>query len=193
MPTIPSNEPVELRAGDTWKWSRTDRVADYPSPTWTLKYRFKNQSGGFEVVATADGAGGFNVSVDKATTGAIAAGTYAWQGEVDNGTERYTLERGGVLKVVADFFAGTAAAALDQRTHARKALESIEVALESFAANPLMKSYAIGARTFLRADIPDLLLLRDRYRAEVKNEEAMAAIADGQPNPRIVRTRFAGA
>jgi hypothetical protein len=190
MPTIPSNEPVELRAGDTWKWSRTDKVADYPSPTWTLKYRFKNQSGGFEIVATADGAGGFNVSVDKATTAALAAGTYAWQAEVDNGTERYTLELGGVLKVVADFFTGTASAALDQRTHARKMLEAIETALESFGANPVMKSYTIGTRTYMRAEIPDLLVLRDRYRAEVQNEEARAALADGQPNPRIVRMRF---
>jgi len=42
--TIPSDEPARLRAGDTWKWTRT--LGDYPAGTWTLKYRFKNAAGG---------------------------------------------------------------------------------------------------------------------------------------------------
>lgn len=190
MPDIPSNEPTELRAGDTWKWNRTDKVSDYPSPTWTLTYRFKNQSGGFEIVATADGSGGFSVSVPKATTAAIAAGDYAWQAEVDNGTERYTLERGGNLKVLPDFFAGSAATALDARSHARKMLQAIETALEAFAASPTMKSYTIGTRSYTRAEIPDLLKLRQHYKTDVAAEEAAAALENGNGLGRKIQVRF---
>lgn len=188
MPEIPTNEPLELRAGDTWKWKRTDQVADYPSPTWTLTYRFKNKDGGFEIVATADGSSGFSVSVPKATTAAIAAGTYAWQAEVDNGTERYTLERGGVLKVIADFFAGTAAAALDQRSHERKLLEQVQAAM--LALNTGVKSYAIGTRQMTFRDMPELIAEESRLKWLVANEEARAKIADGRPNPRDIRIRF---
>ena len=189
MPDIPSNEPLELRAGDTWKWNRTDKVSDYPSPAWTLKYRFKNQAGGFEITATADGSGGFSVSVDKTTTGAIAAGVYQWQAEVDNGTERYTLERGGYLTVVADFFSGTAGAAFDSRTHARKVLESIEAVIEGRASKD-QEEYQIAGRMLKRTPIPDLLKLRQTYQAEVAGQEAAAKLADGLGGARKVQVRF---
>jgi lambda family phage portal protein len=42
----------------------------------------------------------------------------------------------------------------------------------------------------MRADIPDLLVLRDRYRHDVASESAAADIAAGQPNPRNVGIRF---
>lgn len=190
MPDIATNEPTELRAGDTWKWNRTDKVSSYPSPTWTLTYRFKNQSGGFEIVATADGAGGFSVSVPKATTAAIGAGVYAWQGEVDNGTERYTLERGGTLKVVADFFSGSAGTALDQRSHARKMLAQIEAALEAFSTNATVKAYTIGTRSLTRADMPEILQMRQFYINELAGEDAAAALADGTGISRKIQVRF---
>lgn len=189
MPDIPSNEPTELRAGDTWKWNRADMASAYPSPTWTLTYRFKNQNGGFEIVATADGAGGFSVSVPKATTGAIAAGDYAWQGEVDNGTERYTLERGGNLKVVADFFSGSAATAMDQRSHARKVLQAIEAVIEGRASKD-QEEYTIGGRSLKRTPIPELLQLRQTYRSEVAGEEAAAALENGTGIGRKIQVRF---
>jgi hypothetical protein len=69
-------------------------------------------------------------------------------------------------------------------------LESIETALESFAGNPVMKSYTIGLRQYMRADIPDLLVLRDRYRNEVANEDAAAKVAAGLDNPRNIGLRF---
>lgn len=50
--TIPDREPAQLRCGDTWRWTRS--LADYPATTWTLKYRYKTASTGFEIVATAD-------------------------------------------------------------------------------------------------------------------------------------------
>lgn len=190
MPDIPTNEPTELRAGDTWKWNRTDKVSDYPSPTWTLKYRFKNPSGGFEITASADGAGGFSVSVDKATTAAYTPGVYQWQAEVDNGTERHTLERGGSLTVVADFFSGSASAAYDGRSHARKMLDLIKTALETFGANPVMKSYTIGTRTYTRAEIPDLLRLKQTYEQDVAAEDAAAALANGIGVARKIQVRL---
>jgi hypothetical protein len=101
---------------------------------------------------------------------------------------RQTLDESGPLLVKPD--PALTAQGLDSRTHARKMLASIETALEAFAANPVMKSYAIGARQYMRADIPDLLVLRDRYRNEAANEDAVARIAAGAPNPRNIGVRF---
>jgi hypothetical protein len=74
--TTPTNEPIEARAGDTWSWRRDD-LADYPAPTWVLKYRAKNAAGGFEIVAAADGAAHL-VTVPAATTAVYTAGIYDW-------------------------------------------------------------------------------------------------------------------
>ena len=68
---IPTSEPAELRAGDTWKWTKT--LADYPASAWTLKYRFKNAAGGFEIIAATAGSD-YAITVAASTTTAYAAG-----------------------------------------------------------------------------------------------------------------------
>ena len=68
---IPENEPDTLRAGDTWKWTRT--LADYPASAWTLKYRFKSAAGGFEITATASG-DSYAITVAASTSAAVVTG-----------------------------------------------------------------------------------------------------------------------
>jgi hypothetical protein len=186
MPAIPTNEPLELRAGDTWKWTRED-LSDTPAPTWTLTYRFKNAGGGFEIVATASGAN-FAVSVVKATTAAIAPGSYTWQAFVDAGGERYQVDH-GTLKVLPDYGAGVATVALDDRSHARKVLTAIEAILESRATKD-QEEYTIAGRSLKRTPIPELLILRDRYRLEVSREVVAERIANGLGDPRRIGIRF---
>lgn len=181
----PTNEPLSLRAGDTWEWRRED-LADYPAPTWVLTYRFKNEAGGFEIVAAADGAA-HAVSALAATTAGYAAGVYAWVAKVTSGAVVHTVDS-GTFEVLPNLFAGAATLANDQRSHARKMLARIEAALEAFELG--VKSYEIAGRQLTRRDTPELLVMRDKYRAEVRNEDAVQALAAGLPNPRMARVRF---
>lgn len=173
--TIPTNEPLELRAGDTWEWRRED-LDDYPAGTWTLTYRFKNAAGGFEVVASADGVD-FAVTVTAATTASYTAGTYTWAAQVVNGTTKKTVDT-GTLKVLPNLFAGSASTASDQRTHAKKVLDAIEAVIEGRASLD-QEEFQIGGRMLKRTKLSDLLMLRSRYAAEVAREQASEKLANG--------------
>ena len=184
--TIPSDEPARLRAGDTWKWTRT--LADYPAGTWTLKYRFKNAAGGFEIVATASGTD-HAVTVTAATTGAYAAGSYQWIAWVESGAEKYTVDE-GALEVEPDYRSGVATAALDDRSHARKTLAALQAWIEG--RDPAVAEYEIAGRRMKYISVKDLLMLLDRYRSEVAREDDAARLASGLPGKNKLYVRFTG-
>jgi len=182
---IPTNEPAELRAGDTWKWTRS--LADYPASAWTLKYRFKSPTAGFEITATTSG-NDYAITVTAATTAGYAAGTYTWIAWVEGGTsEKYTVDT-GIMAVDADYRSGTATAALDDRSHARKTLAAIESWIES--RNPGVAEYEIAGRRMKYIPVADLLKLRQSYKTEVSAEEAAEAIRNGLGTSRRIQFRL---
>lgn len=184
MPDIATNEPLHARAGLTWEWER-DFGTDYPAPTWTLTYYFKNAAQNFSFGAAASGTK-HKVTRTPAQTSPLVAGFYDWVAVVNDATNKYEVDKGR-LEVLADY---QVAGNRDDRTHARKMLEAIKTALEGFAASSPVKSYTIGNRTMTKADIPELLVLKSRYEAEAANEEAAEAIANGLPNPSHIRVRL---
>lgn len=163
--TVPTTEPAQLRAGDTWQWRRED-LGDYPATTWTLTYYFRNAAGYFNITAAADGSV-FEVEVAKATTAAYTAGDYDWYAAVDNGTERYQVDS-GKLELLPNF----SNAAYDGRSFARTMLDYIEAALESRAAADTLDliSTQLEARGLTR-DREGLLKLRNTFAAEVAKED----------------------
>lgn len=180
---IPTNEPSSLRAGDTWKWTRT--LADYPAGTWTLKYRFKNATSYFEIVAGTSGTDHL-VSVAAATTAAYAAGSYTWMAWVEGGSsEKYTVDT-GTLAVDPDYRASTAA--YDGRSHARKMLDAIEAWLE--ARDPAVAEYEIAGRRMKYIPVAELIKLRSRYKTELANEANADAIAKGEGLGRKIQFRI---
>lgn len=181
---IPTTEPAALRAGDTWKWTKT--LADYPASVWTLTYRFKNAAGGFEFAASASG-DDYSVTVSAATTAGFAAGTYHWQAQVVTGSEKYTVDT-GVLVVDPNLFAGTATAAFDARSHVRKMLAAIEAWLE--AKDPAVAEYEIAGRRMKYVPIAELVKLRNRYTAAVAAEDAADKLAAGIGAGRKIQFRL---
>ncbi len=181
--TIPTDEPTRLRAGDTWKWTRT--LADYPAGTWVLKYRFKNAAGGFEIVASASGTD-HAVTVAAATTGAYVAGSYQWMAWVESGSEKFTIDTGSA-EVEADYRSGTATTALDDRSHARKMVDQIETWLEAHPGGEV--EYEIAGRR-MKYDKAGLIKLLDRYKSEVAKEDDAARLAAGLPSRRKLLVRF---
>lgn len=180
--TVPTTEPAELRVGDTWAWRRED-LTDYPASTWTLTYAFRNATAYFDVTAAADG-DLFAVSVAKATTASKTAGDYDWVAFVTDGVTRTEVGR-GLCTLLPDF--GTAAAR-DGRTWARTLLDYVEAALLSKAsADQLDLVRGVLAERQLQFDVPGLVALRSRLRAEVRNEEHAERIRQGlAPRNRIL-------
>lgn len=184
MPDIPTTEPVSLRAGDTWKWTRT--LADYPAGAWALKYRFKSATSGFEITASASGTS-HAVTVAASTTTGYAAGDYTWVAWVEAGSEKFTVDQGSVT-VTPDYRADSAATALDDRSHARKMLDAIESWLES--RDPGVAEYEIAGRRMKYIQPAELIKMRNRYQSELLAETNAAKLAKGEGIGRKIQLRI---
>jgi hypothetical protein len=180
---IPTAEPLSARAGDTWRWTRA--LADYPaSDGWALSYVLINAGAKVTISASSDG-DDHAVTVAAAATANYAAGAYEWVARVSKSGEVYTVGTGRIT-VLPSLSASTA----DLRTHARKTLEAIEAVIEGRASQDVLE-YQIAGRSLKRIPVADLLMLRDRYRAEVAREDAANRVALGLPDRRRVFVRFA--
>lgn len=182
MSNIPNQEPDSLRVGDTWRWTRA--LADYPAGTWTLKYRFKNSSTGFEIVATASGTD-HDITVAAATTAAYTAGAYTWISWVESGSEKYTVDSGN-CELLPDYRSGLATVALDDRSHAVKMVAQIETWLESHGDG--VAEYEIAGRR-MKYDKAGLIKLLNQYKLRVQAEENAAKIARGEGIGRKIQFR----
>lgn len=169
----------ELIAGDTLDFETS--VPDYPkSAGWTLTYKLIPRTSGavisFNASGTAVNADDYRVQVGSTDTDDWAAGEYSWAAFVTKAGERYTVDS-GTLRIKAN---PATASTLDSRTHARKTLDSIEAVIEGRATKDQM-AYTIGGRELSRTPLKDLLMFRDRYRAEVAREDADERREAGQP------------
>lgn len=182
MADIPTTEPLELRAGDTWQWTRS--LADYPaSAGWSLAYVLINATAKISISASASG-DDHAVTIAAATTASYFSGSYDWLARVSKAGQVFTVGSGRIT-VLPSLAASTA----DLRTHARKVLEAIESVLEGRASQDVLE-YQIAGRSLRRIPVTDLLVLRDRYRAEVAREDAANRVANGLPDSRRVFVRF---
>ena len=69
------SEPTTIIAGDSVAWTKS--LADYPAPTWTLKYRLVREGKSIEIVATASGSD-HAIAVLPATSAGWLPGDYKW-------------------------------------------------------------------------------------------------------------------
>ncbi len=172
------NIAKEITAGDSLNWTET--VSAYPaSDGWTLKFVLVNGSAKIEFSTSADG-DDHAVALPATTTTQWSPGRYRYQAFVEKGEDRYTVGT-GTVDVLPDF---TSAATLDGRTHAEKVLESIEAVIEKRATKD-QESYTIKGRSLARTPLPDLIALRDKYKADVAAEKRAEKLRAGQsPAPK---------
>jgi hypothetical protein len=181
--STPTTEPALLYTGDTWAWTRT--LADYPAPTWVLKYTLINAASRINITATADG-DAHAVSVAAATTATYTAGTYTWHAFVESGTVRHTVSQGSVL-VRVGYSSGTGGA--DARSPAQVALDAALTAYATYTASRgLVNEYSIGGRSMRFRSVDEITQQIAFWRNEVNKELA----AQGQPGApsRKILTRF---
>jgi len=179
----------ELIAGDTLDF--LDSVPEYPpADGWTLKYRLVPRfttptQAPIDITATTSGAD-YRVQAAAAVTAGWKVGAYTWARWVEKaGPIRQSLGEG---QFVIKTDPAEAVQGYDGRSHARKVLDQIEAAIEAFSFG--VKQYTIGNRSMTKQDMPEIITMRDRYRAEVASEDAAAKMASGLGNPRNVGIRF---
>ena len=178
---VPTTEPAKIVAGDLLQWKRTDLGTDYANGSYTLSYKARLEGTGSTVITITAAASGddYLVSVGQSTTASYTAGDYRWQAYItrDSDSERLTIDS-GTFEVVANRSASTA----DPRSHAKTMLDKIESILEGRADGDV-SAYSINGRSLTKLDITELLMWRDRYRAdylrEVHRERALNGTATG--------------
>lgn len=169
----------KLRAGDSLHWTET--LTDFTG--WTLTYHLT----GPQVISfsATEVSSVFTVDVNSATTAGWTVGDYTWAKIATSGTEREALDN-GTLEILAD---PTTASSGDVRTHARITLDAIEAVIETRATKD-QDSYTINGRSLNRTPIPDLLLMRDRYKALVIGEERRERALRGEATSARIEVRF---
>lgn len=185
MTDIATNEPLELRAGMSWAWRREDLSADYPAPTWTLTYFFKNASANFSFAAVASGTM-FAIARTPATTSQHPPGAYDWVAVVTDGINKYQVDSGRLV-VLPDF---TGSANIDGRSHARKVLAAIEALLEGRASKDQQEFTLSSGVSLKRTPLPELLKLRQVYANAVAAEDAAERLANGLGGKAKIQVRI---
>lgn len=180
-----TTEPSRVTAGDTVVWQKS--LSDYPaSAGWVLSYTLVHATlAKITLTATASGADHL-VDVPAATTAAWAAGVYTWAAIVTRALERHTLGTGTIT--IAPNWAN--ATTLDTRSSAKKALEAVNLALESYGAKAYMQSYEIAGRKQQFQTPGDFMAFRSRLTAEVAREDNAARLAAGLSPRNKLQVRF---
>jgi hypothetical protein len=176
----------QLISGDSL--SLTDSYADYlASDGWTLKIRLTPQFVGTAIVLTAVAdVDNFLTSVGASITAAWAPGIYSYSKWVEKGTQRITVET-GATQVLAD--PATATIGADNRSHLEKTIANIEAMIEGRATKDVQE-YTIADRQLKHIPINELLIWRDKYKAQLAAERAAKSLTKGTGLGRKILVRL---
>lgn len=181
---IPTSEPAQITAGDTWKW--TKELSDWSATDgWVLSYDLRKGNLP-KITFSATGSGTTHtVNVSAATTALFEAGEWYWQSFVTYSGQRYTVENGRFT--VAPNFANTSS--FDPRSQVKRTLDAINATLEGTATRDEGKLVVDGMEMGLRS-IADLLLLQSRFQTLYQQEVAAERIKAGLPGRRQIVCRM---
>ncbi len=169
---ILDREPNSIIAGDFIRWRRT--IPGFPAGTWVLSYALLNSTTRIIIEAGSDGTDHL-VAVNGTTTSNYAAGTYQWQAYVTYENENRVTVGTGQMIIQPNFGALTN---MDTRSHVKKTLDALEAMIAGKATSD-QQEYTIANRSLKRMSISDLLMWRDKYKAEYNSQLAAENIAKG--------------
>ena len=184
-------QPAELYQGDLTSWIEL-RV--HPDATAVRVWlRAAAAGAGIEAAATDTG-DGWKVELSAVTTATMTAG--AWEVQVVSTVNGAPLTTGrGALTVRKSLAFSGSPGAFDDRSQAQKDLDAIEEAIRQLVGGAVeyqIGTLSSGGRRVRRADLPDLIMWRDRLKAEVAREKRAEMIAQGLGDPRRLYVRFQG-
>lgn len=184
----PTLEPEEIVVGDYLLWRRTDISGNYPPALYTATYVAKIAGGNStEVQVTGTNYNGqYLFTVTSAQSANFTVGDYHWQLEVVRNSDgnRIVVDR-GEFKAVPDLDNANA----DPRSHAQIMLAKIESILQGRADGDVA-SYSINGRSLTKLPLSDLMMWRDRYKAEYIRELRKDRIRRGIGTGANILVRF---
>lgn len=163
---IPYGEPLELVAGDTYKFLKS--LSDYSiADGWALKYRIVGGLISLSKTASDNGDGNWLVTIAAADLVAAVADTTARMiGWVEKAGERWTVYD-DYVRIKPNVATATAA---DLKTHEVRTLEAIETVLEGRATADI-EQYQLNGRAVTKIPVSELLKWRGIYRAIVWRQQ----------------------
>ncbi len=177
--TVSGIFPTSISAGLTL--DRTTTQTAYPAPAWTLSAVLRGPSQINLTSEPADVSHRFLVAASE--TGEWSPGDYWYSVRATDGTTVVEVEAGQIT-IKPDL--ASISATHDGRNHVQRVLDAIEAVLERRATQDQEK-YKINNRELWRTPLSELLVLRDRYRSELRR---MKAAAKGGLFDQAVRVRF---
>lgn len=170
-----------IYAGATLDLGRT--LTAYPAPEWTLRL-FMRGATAIDLTAVPDGSA-HRFTVAANTTASWPPGVYWYSLRAQRAGEVVVVDEGQV-SIRLDLAQVTGEH--DGSTHAERVLAKIEAVIEGRATTDVL-NYEINGRQLGRAQIEDLLLLRSKYRDEVRRER-MAKRTGQSLFGRVIRARM---
>lgn len=177
MPNFPSHASAGLT------FDRTVILTAYQAPVWQLSAVLRGP-GSIDLAASAVG-NNHRFRAEAADTAQWAPGVYWYSLRATNGVDVVEVEASEIT--IKPDLAG-ATAGHDGRVHVERVIAAIEAVLEKRATLD-QERYKINNRELWRTPISELLVLRDRYRSELRR---MKALARGGLFDNAVRIRFRG-
>jgi len=186
---IPTIEPDELVAGETWQWEISD--SDYPAGDgWVLTYALLDSATNqIAIVATANGDAHL-VDEAFATTAAYTAGTYNYTGFFELAGVKKAARQGCIV-VTIDY----AAISTDPRSSSQIVLAAIEATIAQRATKAQSEvklgsgSGDVELKFLSPKELSDWLTF---YEDRVNTEKAQERSKQGGVNRRIVRGHAVG-
>lgn len=140
----------------------------YPAPDWSLEILLRGPQS-INLISTADDTQ-HRFTAAATVTATWAAGDYWFSLRATQGTEVQLIDEGQItIRPDLAQIAGT----YDGRSHVEKVLTAIEAVIEGRATID-QQSYQINNRSLARTPIADLLLLRTKYRDELRRARMAA-------------------
>lgn len=183
---IPVNEPLSIRSGNTVKWRKS--LSDFPANDgWALTYVLTLQSDFSKRLSKAavQDSADFVTTLTAADTAALPAGTYNLFGSVSKSGERYDVFA-GTIEIKPDLAALTTG---DHRSDIKRKLDAIEAAIEGKATVDQL-SLSINGRSITRYSLAEMLVLRDRLKADYQKELQAERFGQTGINSRRVGVRL---
>lgn len=180
MTCCPTTEPTRITQGERVEWTRY--FSDYPATLWTLQYRFRGPSTGFNIDATVENTTSFNAVIPAATTATMSTangGKWKWDAYVTEIADSDNVEHlcSGYVQVYAGV-ADDDLDAVDNRTQAEKNLAMFDeiLAADSGLIIEYEKSTPTGS-VRVKKSRKDVLAERGYWAGIVQREKSGGALS----------------